>query len=529
MIQRRSLLHLVAGGAFAGGMGYLGARLDNVPARREGIFNVKDFGAKGDGRTIDSGAFNRAIQAAASAGGGMVLVPRGVYASYSIRLESNIRLYLETGSVIEAANPATHASDTEGYDPPEINLSQAYQDFGHSHWHNSLIWGENLHNITIEGDGLIAGHGLVNGDFEPEKLSAYQPGVGNKVIALKKCSNVTLRDFSILRGGHFGILATGLSDFTFDGLKIDTNRDGMDIDCCRNGHITKCIVNSPNDDGICLKSSYALGEPVATEDITISGCTLMGDNRIGTMLDGTFQPIGDEAYADFGQRTGRIKLGTESNGGFRRITMKNNLFHGCRGIALETVDGGDLEDIVVDGLTMRDVRSAPLFIRLGARLRGPAGTVPGRARRISLSNVVCEQTLSAMPMIIAGLPGYPIEDVTLDNIRILTKGGGTKAIANLQPPEADAAYPDPECFGRDLPACGLFARHVKNLTVKDFEIACIEAERRPVFWMKDVQGATIPDIRSLPRETPLLKMEGVTGLIVGNTLQSFQPKRDLAP
>ena len=134
----------------------------------------------------------------------------------------------------------------------------AYQDFGHSHWHNSLIWGENIENVSIIGPGLINGKGLSWG-LETRLYKDPPPNAGNKAIGLKNCHNVILRDISILHGGHFAILATGVDNLTIDNVRLDTNRDGMDIDCCHNVRISNCSVNSPWDDGICLKSSYALG------------------------------------------------------------------------------------------------------------------------------------------------------------------------------------------------------------------------------------------------------------------------------
>ena len=124
-------------------------------------------------------------------------------------------------------------------------------------------------------------------------FKAEQPGVGNKAIALKHCYNVVLRDFSILKGGHFGLLLTGVDNVTIDNLKIDTDRDGMDIDCCRNVRVSNCTVNSPWDDGICPKSSYALGYPRATENVTISNCYVTGTYEIGSVLDGSFRKLPD--------------------------------------------------------------------------------------------------------------------------------------------------------------------------------------------------------------------------------------------
>jgi polygalacturonase len=170
-------------------------------------------------------------------------------------LKGRVSLYLDQGATIVAADPAS--APEQSYDPAESNKPwEDYQDYGHNHWHNSLIWGEVLNDVAILGPGLIWGRGLSRG-WEAGPVAEH-PGVANKAIALKNCRNVLLRDFSILHGGHFGILATGVDNLTIDNLKIDTNRDGMDIDCCRNVRVLNCSVNSPWDDAICLKSSYGL-------------------------------------------------------------------------------------------------------------------------------------------------------------------------------------------------------------------------------------------------------------------------------
>ena len=129
----------------------------------------------------------------------------------------------------------------------------------------------------------------------------------------------------------------------------------MDIDCCRNVHVSNCTVNSPWDDGICLKSSYALGYARATEMVTITNCTVTGSFEEGSVIDASYKRFAPDA--DVG-RTGRIKFGTESNGGFKNITISNCVFDGCRGLAIETVDGGIIEGVSVTNLTMRDIKEA---------------------------------------------------------------------------------------------------------------------------------------------------------------------------
>lgn len=438
------------------------------------IFNVKNYGAKANGKINDATAINKAIDAAANAGGGTIFFPAGTYLSGSIHLKSNITLFLSPGTVLEAID------DPAAYDKPEPNPYDQYQDFGHSHWHNGFIWGVDLHDIAIIGHGLIYGKGLtrnIPGDHLPK-------GLGDKSIALKNCHNVILRDFKILHGGHFGILVTGVDNLTIDNLTIDTNRDGMDIDCCHDVHITDCIVNSPWDDGICLKSSYALGYKRATENVTINNCIVSGDYEEGSVINGTYQLFPDSVRVS---HTGRIKMGTESNGGFKNITITNCVFDHCQGLALETVDGGDLEDVTISNITMRYIYNMPIFLRLGSRLRGPAETAVGDLRRVNISNIVVYHSASRAASAIAGIPGHPIEDVQISNLQIFVQGGGTKEQAAITPPEKENAYPEPTMFGT-LPAYGFYIRHAKDITLSNIKIRCEQPDERPAVATDDVQN-----------------------------------------
>jgi polygalacturonase len=315
---------------------------------------------------------------------------------------------------------------------------------------------------------------------------AEQPGVGNKAIALKNCRNVIFRDFSILKGGHFGLLLTGVDNLTIDNLTIDTDRDGMDIDCCQNVRVSNCTVNSPWDDGICPKSSFALGYARATRNVTIANCYVTGCFQLGTVLDGTWKKFPDGAHA-YG--TGRIKCGTESNGGFINITITGCVFEGCQGYALETVDGALLEDIAITNTTMRDLISPPLFLRLGARLRGPKDTTKvGTLKRVLISNLVCHNAPMHVTSILSGIPGYAIEDVKLSNIYVENLGGAVPDAAQIQPPEKEDAYPEPSMFGQ-MPSLGFFLRHIRNLEMSHVELATLAADARPAFYLEDVVRA----------------------------------------
>ena len=483
------------------------------------IFDVRAFGAKGDGKSADRDAINRAIEAASAAGGGTVEVPAGVYVTGGIHLRSHIELHLDAGAVLEAS------ADRAAYDAAEPNQFTQFQDFGHSHWHNGLIWGENLEDVAITGPGLISGaKGLTRGDNAPDKA-----------IALKLCRNVTLRDFAILSGGHFAILATGVDNLTIDNLRLDTNRDAIDVDSCRNVRISNVSANTPFDDAIVLKTSFALGAFRATENVTITNCFVSGYD-VGSLLDGTYKRTVTRA-PDRDGPTGRVKLGTESNGDFRNITISNIVFDRARGLALESVDGSHIEDVAISNITMRDVSNAPIFIRLGARMRAPEGTPVGSIRRVSISHVVAYDADPRYGSIISGIPGHDVEDVTLSDIRIVSRGGltlddvakesadlvntfffrGSGGVPPRQPyetPEREKEYPEPSMFGL-IPASGFFIRHAKGVELNGIHLTNVKEDGRPAVVIDQARDVLLDRVTpgAATAKTPtlvLLKADGVT-------------------
>lgn len=511
-----------------------------------GYYNVKDYGAKGDGSHIDSPAINAAIEAASEKGGGTVYFPAGIYQSYSIHLKNNISLYLDHGAVLKAAVP----TDSMHYDLPEENLSDDYQDFGHSHWKNSLIWGIGLHDITIEGFGLIDGsEGITRGQAKQKGHPA-----ANKAIALKECRNVTIRDISMLKCGHFAMLLTGVDNLTIDNVRCDTNRDAFDIDCCANVRVSNCQVNTLNDDAIVLKCSYGLGYAKATENVTITNCHVSGYDP-GTMLDGTFQKT-ITAAPDRDGPTGRIKMGTESNGGFKNITISNCTFDHCRGLALETVDGAIIEDITIDNIAMRDICNSPIYVRLGNRARGPKELPFSVIRRVKLSNIVVKDADCRYASMIFGLEGHMIEDITLSNIHIQYRGGltmedvrlqrgansfftRTNSAANGTPdtrrnrsqavdekkerdpydvPQMEHGYPEPSSHGI-LPAYGLFISHARGVTIDNVTLETINEDKRPPIVLMDVEDIKLSNMKvDKADEVPYIVMKGVKNA----ELENFQ-------
>lgn len=523
------------------------AASDSASAR---VFDVRAFGATGDGRTLDTASINAALETAARGGGGIVRVPPGDYLCYSLHLRSGVTLELDAGATIIAANPPA-VGEPGGYDAPEDGPPNFYQDFGHSRFRNSLIWGERLTDVTIRGAGCIYGRGLSRGNGRialplgqvapqppghlpdvleadgpitpapaiavepgrfgyPHALDTLPAGVGNKAIALRECRNVTIRGVTILHGGHFGVLATNCDGVVIEDVVIDTNRDGIDIDGCAEVRIARCRVNSPWDDGICIKSSLGGGIARPVENVVVEHCYVSGFVE-GTLHDGTKR----REIQHRGGPLGRIKLGTEGSGGFRRIVIRDCTFEFCRGLALEQVDGSFMEDVEVTNLTMRDVMNAPIFIRLGARLRAPSATEPGTVRRISITGIDARGVAPDHGIFIAGLSGHPVDNVEIADVRLETVGGGTIEMASRVVPELPAGYPEPMLFGV-LPAWGLYVRHARDLKFRNLVFAAATPDARPLVWLEDVAEASFGDIAATGAATAAnWELRGCAGIVRG--------------
>lgn len=354
-------------------------------------FYITDFGASPDASPItNTYAINEAIKKASSVMGGTVVIPKGTFYTYTIQLRSNVNLFLENDATIAAAKTdILHSYETQigeggNYDEPEVNPYVGLQDHGHSYFANSLIYGADLENIMIYGNGLFTGGRLdeenelltyiLQGGDPAEPTSRTQNGhkgewFGNKGIALVRCKNIVFTDFSVTIGGHFAIILEGCDNIYVDHLLIDTTRDAFDIDCCQNVTVRNTTCNSLTDDALCLKASFGAGTFQPVQNVLIEDCVVSGYDA-GSVYAGKYTR--DKLVAqDRCGPTGRVKFGTESTCGYHQVTIRRVKFDRSRGFALEAVDCSSLTDVIFTDCTLDNVSSAPIFIRAGERGRFP--------------------------------------------------------------------------------------------------------------------------------------------------------------
>jgi polygalacturonase len=411
-----------------------------LPQARKPMFDILSFGAVSEGPALKNQvAINAAIDAAAKAGGGTVVIPAGTFKTYSIRLRSNVGLHFASkDSVLRAAVPGTGINQDGGlYDAPEQDLFVGLQDQGHSHWANSLIYGVGVENVMISGPGLIDGSYIdLNGTtvdvltpFDPREVSSRTesgtPGAGNKAIALKDAKNIIFRDFHLKNGGHFAILGTAVDGWTIDGVIVDTDRDAIDIDACQNVTVRNSVFNSLTDDAIVMKGSFGAGRFLTSRNILVEHDTVSGYDA-GSVLDKEYSTHKLIA-TDRDGPTGRVKFGTEGTSGLDTVTIRNVLFDRSRGFALESVDGAELKNILFTDIRMQHISSSPIFIVLGDRGRAPVTGITTDQDVIPPKNV----RLTEANWILPNLPGVygtfpPVRYVpSYDKSTPVSIGGGT--------------------------------------------------------------------------------------------------------
>ncbi|MHC4424541.1 MAG: glycoside hydrolase family 28 protein [Planctomycetota bacterium] len=455
-------------------MGVVGVLAGGSAIGAEQLYDVRDYGAKADGRTLCTDAIQKAIDECSETGGGTVYLPGGTFLSGTIYMKSGVTLRLGAGCTLLGS------VDLKDY-PSTVQAFRSYTD---NYTDKSLIYAEKAERIAITGAGTIDGQGA---SFKgPYKVRPY-------MIRFIQCRNVTVKDVTLKNSPMWVQHYLACDDVCITGVTVRSlvnhNNDGINIDSCRRVVISDCNIES-GDDAIVLKSTSAR----VCGDVAVSNCLLSS-------------------------RCNALKMGTESNGGFENIVITGCSIYNTRlaGVALEIVDGGTMDRVVISNITMNKI-GAPIFLRLGNRARPFKKDMEkpdiGTLRNVTISNI---EATGADPTgcTISGLPEAAIENVTLSNVRLSFEGGGTKADAARAIPEKPADYPEYSMFGR-LSAYGLYCRHVRGLKLLNVQLQLAKPDQRHALVFEDVQDALIDalDAPCPPDAGAIIRLADVREILV---------------
>ena len=494
VIDRRRMLGI-------SGFAVLSSMVANPPAEAQqtggrkslSFFNVRDFDAVNDGTRLTSSAINRAISMCHAGGGGTVYVPAGIYLCGTIELKSNVTLFLEAGATLlgskKLADYTPHPYDqTDDTTKPKAVFENDVHDTTPFH----LIFARDAENISLIGPGRLDGQGpafwVPSGRPPLPPEDAWQDVATLAWKATQRpcpmlefcnCKNVRIEDVQITNSPGWTLRLVNCDNVFIHGIIIKNpygiNTDGLDLIGCKNVSMSDSLIDT-GDDAICLKSQSPYGGDVrVSKNITITNCVLTCCCNA-------------------------LKFGTASFGRIENITFSNSIIFNedvdlksrvISGIALETVDGGSIEGVMISNIRMQRVRT-PLFMRIGNRQRHASGNA-GTLRGVMIQNV--HATGSILTSSVTGLPGSDIEDVTLSGIQFESEEGGTVDWVKRKIPELPAAYPEARMFGR-LPAYGLYCRHAKGLKLSEVSFKACATEERPAIVCDDAKDLIISGLNS---------------------------------
>jgi hypothetical protein len=496
---------------------------------------ITSYGAIADGKTNSAAFIQKAIDQVSASGGGQVIIPPGNFMTGTIQLKSGVNLHLESGACL--------LGSTNRVDYPDIRAA--------------MIMAKDQNNISISGTGVIDGQGqelvldiitkLRSGELKQDSMwRVKRPDGRTMIVTINNCTNIHISGVTMKNASGWVQNYTECNNLTINRIIVQStaywNNDGLDVTDCKNVKITNCFINSA-DDGICLKS----GNPDSfCDSIYIDSCTVRSS-------------------------ASAFKLGTGSTGGFKNIKVRNlTVFDTYRSaIAIESVDGGVVENIDIQNVVAKNTGNA-IFIRRGKRNKtGKVGTLKG----VYIANVKAEIPLykpdqgypiegppdhlrpgedkmpkrpshfhiyghpwlpyNIIPSSIIGLPGYPVGDITLENIEISYGGRANKEIAYLplksitSIPENEANYPEFSMFG-ELPSWGFYVRHAEGIKMKNVKVSYVEDDFRPAFVFDDVKGLEMSDV-TIPKakELPVILFNNTTGIITKNLKMAVSEEKGI--
>ena len=457
--------------------------------------NICEFGAVPEKNLLSTSAIQAAIDSCTDQGGGIVRFPPGEYQAGTIYLKDNVTLFLDPGAILYAS------TDTSLFPLNKHEFMSRRNNIP------ALIHAEGRQNIGIRGGGTIHGQG----HLEPYHISWKDQGAPikrPKVIHFVSCSEISIDGVTLRNSPHWMMSLLDcenirISNVFISNRRSSVNNDGIDLDCCRNAVISNCIINS-EDDAIVLKSTSNR----VTENVAVTNCVLSS-------------------------HCNAFKLGTETNAGFRNISFSNSVIFDTylTGIALEIVDGGEIDGISISNISMRNVNN-PLFLKLGNRAKKYRKDIPkpgiGSIKNIMISNVQATGVGGFMeepPMefshtngdprsaacIISGLPENYIENVTLRDFRVSFTGIDGADFSDPVP-ENPRVYPEFNSYG-PLPAYALYSRHVQGLTLVNFEVNVINEDLRVPCVFDDVKDLFVDHLSAVRKgeEKALLSIREVKG------------------
>ena len=430
-----------------------------------GVCDPRSYGARGDGKTLDTVAIQRAVDAC-SANGGAVVLSGGHFLSGTIVLKDHITLRILPGAVLQGSS---RIEDYVPYPPEDVAaifIDGSTQNKGNGPYH--LIHAQNARDVAIDGGGIIDGNGQAFWDSDPDKGRIARRARPSPLIETVQTEGLRIENVTIRNASGWTIHPLESSHIQIRGVTIRNdgrgpNTDAINIDSSANVLIRDVDIEA-GDDCVVLKTTARRGRPTpATRNVIISGVICSSDDQ-------------------------GIKIGTESQGDFRDILIRDVLVYHAPSIyraptaalSFSMVDGANFENLIVSDIIIRDA-ATPFFLRLGNRGRGQITPTPGSLKNVQFNNIVA--TGGTLASSITGLPGHYAENVSLNNIDITMIGGGRKARVSV--PEAAGDYPHAPMFG-SLPAFGLYARHVRGLNLTNVRLRTIKPDGRPPLVLDDI-------------------------------------------